>query len=47
MPRLLHERLLSGGVRCSLRDDGVRFAPHYFNSDADLQHVATVLGPWA
>lgn len=41
--RLLHERLLSNGVRCSLRDSGVRFAPHYFTTDSDLERAAETL----
>jgi len=41
--QVLHARLLSAGVRCSLRGDGLRFAPHYFTTDADLRHAADTL----
>ncbi|MGY1694524.1 aminotransferase class V-fold PLP-dependent enzyme [Geodermatophilus sp. SYSU D00814] len=41
--RELHERLLADGVRCSLRGDGLRFAPHVFTSDADLHRAADTL----
>ncbi|KQS54770.1 hypothetical protein ASG36_20195 [Geodermatophilus sp. Leaf369] len=43
-PGALHEALLVGGVRCSLRGAGVRFAPHYFSSEDDLAHAAHVAG---
>jgi selenocysteine lyase/cysteine desulfurase len=42
-PQVLHERLLSAGVRCSLRGNGLRFAPHYFTSDADLERTVEAL----
>ncbi|WP_142024486.1 aminotransferase class V-fold PLP-dependent enzyme [Blastococcus colisei] len=38
--QILYERLLSQGVRCSPRGDGLRFAPHYFTSDSDLDRTA-------
>ena len=43
-PAVLHRALLDGGVRCSLRGAGIRFAPHYFTSDADLELAADVAG---
>ncbi len=43
--RALHDRLLSQGVRCSLRGNGLRFAPHYFTSDGDLHAAADTLRP--
>ncbi len=39
----LHQRLLAGGVRCSLRATGLRFAPHYFVDEADLARVVDVV----
>jgi selenocysteine lyase/cysteine desulfurase len=39
----LHDRLLAQGVRCSLRGNGLRFAPHYFTSDADLYRAAEAI----
>jgi selenocysteine lyase/cysteine desulfurase len=42
-PREMYDRLTAAGVRCSLRGNGLRFAPHYFTSDADLQHTADTL----
>jgi selenocysteine lyase/cysteine desulfurase len=42
-PAVLHEHLLAQGVRCSLRGDGLRFAPHYFTDDADLLRAAESL----
>lgn len=42
-PQDLHDRLLAEGVRCSLRGNGVRFAPHYFTDDEDLVRVADVI----
>jgi cysteine desulfurase / selenocysteine lyase len=36
----LHASLVSQGVRCSLRGNGLRFAPHYFTTGADLQRAA-------
>lgn len=39
----LHDRLLVNGVRCSLRGNGLRFAPHYFTTDADLHRTADTL----
>ncbi|HEX2072819.1 MAG TPA: aminotransferase class V-fold PLP-dependent enzyme [Geodermatophilus sp.] len=42
-PQVLHDRLLSQGVRCSLRGNGLRFAPHYFTSDSDLHRAADTL----
>jgi len=39
----LHQRLLAGGVRCSLRAAGLRFAPHYFVDASDLAAVVDVL----
>jgi len=41
--QVLHDRLLSQGIRCSLRGNGLRFAPHYFTSDADLHRAADTL----
>jgi selenocysteine lyase/cysteine desulfurase len=41
--QVLHDRLLSDGVRCSLRGNGLRFAPHYFSNDADLHRAADSL----
>lgn len=41
--RVLHDRLLSEGVRCSLRGSGLRFAPHYFTTGADLHRAADSL----
>jgi hypothetical protein len=38
--QVLHDRLLSQGVRCSLRGNGLRFAPHYFTTDPDLHRAA-------
>lgn len=40
---VLHARLLDQDVRCSLRGTGLRFAPHYFTDDGDLQRVAEAL----
>jgi len=40
---VLHQRLLAGGVRCSLRATGLRFAPHYFVDASDLARVVDVL----
>lgn len=45
--QVLHEQLLTQGVRCSLRSVGLRFAPHYFTSDADLRRAAEALRPTA
>jgi cysteine desulfurase/selenocysteine lyase len=39
----LHDRLLAEGVRCSLRANGLRFAPHYFSTDSDLHRAAETL----
>jgi cysteine desulfurase/selenocysteine lyase len=41
--RLLHDRLLAHGVRCSLRGNGLRLAPHYFTSREDLARVPDAL----
>ena len=41
--QMLYDRLLAQGVRCSLRGNGLRFAPHYFTNDADLHHAADAL----
>jgi selenocysteine lyase/cysteine desulfurase len=43
--QVLYDRLLSQGVRCSLRGSGLRFAPHYFTADADLHRTADTLHP--
>ena len=40
---VLHDRLLTHGVRCSRRGNGLRFAPHYFTSDSDLHQAADTL----
>ncbi|CCG02586.1 aminotransferase class V-fold PLP-dependent enzyme [Blastococcus saxobsidens] len=42
-PHVLHERLLSRGVRCSQRGNGLRFSPHYFTDDSDLHRAAHTL----
>jgi selenocysteine lyase/cysteine desulfurase len=41
--QVLYDRLLSEGVRCSLRGNGLRFAPHYFTTDSDLHRAADTL----
>jgi cysteine desulfurase/selenocysteine lyase len=41
--QVLYDRLLSHGVRCSLRGSGLRFAPHYFAADSDLHRAADTL----
>lgn len=41
--QVLYDRLLSQGVRCSLRSSGLRFSPHYFTSDLDLDRAADTL----
>lgn len=41
--QVLHDRLLSQGVRCSLRGSGLRFAAHYFTTDSDLHRAADTL----
>jgi cysteine desulfurase / selenocysteine lyase len=41
--QVLYDRLLAQGVRCTLRANGLRFAPHYFTSDSDLHRVADTL----
>jgi selenocysteine lyase/cysteine desulfurase len=41
--QVLHDRLLAHGVRCSLRGNGLRFAPHYFTDDQDLRRAADAL----
>jgi selenocysteine lyase/cysteine desulfurase len=42
-PQALHAALLAEGVRCSQRAGGLRFAPHYFTDDADLERAAEVV----
>lgn len=39
----LHRRLLEARVLCSLRAAGLRFAPHYFTTSSDLEHLAAQL----
>lgn len=41
--QVLHDRLFSRGVRCSLRGSGLRFAAHYFTTDSDLHRAADIL----
>ena len=41
--RALHDRLLAQGVRCSLRGSGLRFSPHYFTTDSDLDRAVDIL----
>ncbi|MDA0172166.1 aminotransferase class V-fold PLP-dependent enzyme [Solirubrobacter taibaiensis] len=39
----IHAQLTESGIRCSLRKAGVRFSPHYYNTDDDLHEaVATI-----
>ncbi|RYF61873.1 MAG: aminotransferase class V-fold PLP-dependent enzyme [Comamonadaceae bacterium] len=38
----VHQRLLREQVLCSLRGGGIRFSPHYFTSDGDLEHASKV-----
>nr|GLK33343.1 hypothetical protein GCM10017611_01850 [Rhodococcus wratislaviensis] len=38
----VHQRLLREQVLCSLRGGGIRFSPHYFTSDSDLEHASKV-----
>jgi len=44
----LHQKLLAGGVHASLRTDRsgrkyLRFAPHFYNTDAELQRAVELL----
>jgi selenocysteine lyase/cysteine desulfurase len=41
--RAVHARLSAGGVRCSLRGGGIRFAPHYFTDSSDVAAVRALL----
>ena len=46
----LHEKLLAGNVVASLRMDRagqryLRFSPHYYNTDAELQRAVELLSP--
>lgn len=38
----LHARLVAGGVACSARGNGIRFAPHYFTGRHHLAHAAEI-----
>ena len=39
-----HERLSAAGVQCSLREGSIRLSPHLFNTLAETQRVADLLG---
>ncbi len=42
-PEYLHARLAAAGVRCAVRSGGVRFSPHFYNSEAEVDlAVATI-----
>lgn len=43
-PQAAYERLLAAGVITSPRGGGLRVAPHFYNSDEDVQRVGEALG---
>lgn len=42
-PGVQHERLLAAGIRCAPRGGGIRFSPHFYNDDTDLDRALTAL----
>jgi len=40
---VLFESLDAAGVKCSIRNDAIRFSPHYYSNDDDLSFVFDVL----
>ena len=42
--RLLHAWLEHHGVICSPREGMLRFSPHFYNDDAEVERVAELLG---
>lgn len=42
-PEALHARLAAVGVRCAVRNGGIRFSPHFYNSEDEVDlAVATI-----
>jgi selenocysteine lyase/cysteine desulfurase len=41
----LHARLMAAGIRCAPRNGGIRFSPHFYNNDDDIDAALDALGP--
>lgn len=41
----MYVRLTAAGVRCALRGGGIRFSPHFYNNDDDIDVALAVLDP--
>jgi cysteine desulfurase/selenocysteine lyase len=44
MSRAVHETLAENGVDVALRGDKIRFSPHLYNTEADIDRALEVLG---
>lgn len=42
-PDSLYRRLQEAGVLCALRGGGIRFSPHFYTTDATLEHALNLL----
>lgn len=42
-PQHLHDRLTAAGVRCAVRDGGIRFSPHYYNTTDEIDTAVAAL----
>jgi len=41
--QLLYQYLVSQGVVCAARGGGIRFSPHFYNSSAQLEQLASLV----
>jgi selenocysteine lyase/cysteine desulfurase len=39
----LHAVLEAAGVSCVPREGAIRFAPHFYNTPGEMEHVVTIL----
>ncbi|NBT30028.1 MAG: aminotransferase class V-fold PLP-dependent enzyme [Gammaproteobacteria bacterium] len=43
-PQTLHARLSAAGVKCAVRAGGIRFSPHYYNTEIEIDAAIAALG---
>lgn len=41
-----HARLREAGIHCMVREGALRFAPHFYNTTAEMERVVEVLDAW-
>ena len=43
-PEVLHMHLMTNGIRCAPRGGGIRFSPHFYNDQTDIDAALAALG---